>query len=225
MDRQSEAIHSDPSTPDPPAKKKRWWTRALLPPLLLGSVLGLLAAPLACTATVYPPADPSQPTAIFLLDHGRTPSLVLPVEGGGMVRYAYGDWNYYAMGKRGFLDSVLALFWPTQGTLGRLEMHGPVAAESIRDQLGVGIENLYEIRVPRAEVDRLREDLDELFRKNTDTLVYSASAEFYFVHHPERYTYFHNSNHVIADWLERLGAEVTGPTFYSTWETADPKEE
>jgi hypothetical protein len=37
------------------------------------------------------------------------------------------------------------------------------------------------------------------------------------VHHPQRYTWFWNSNHQTAAWLEEPGCEVRGAAFASRW--------
>jgi hypothetical protein len=167
--------------------------------------------------TLIPPADVREPTTVFLLDHGRTSSLVLPDQGGGMVRYGYGDWDYYALRRTGARDAIAALFSPTQGALGRWPLRGPISVESVRRQLRLDIEHLYEIEVECRAVQQLREALERIYRDNMDTLVVTELVEFAFVHHPEPYTAFHNSNHVVADWLRNLGVETRGSACCSAW--------
>ncbi|MGD8699334.1 MAG: hypothetical protein PVJ43_08595, partial [Gemmatimonadales bacterium] len=46
----------------------------------------------ACTNVIVPPAEPLAPQTVFVIDHGRHASLVLPAPDSGLVRYAFGDW-------------------------------------------------------------------------------------------------------------------------------------
>jgi hypothetical protein len=201
--------------------RRRWLVWALRGLGLAGLGLLLLASPMACPTTVVPPADPADPVTVFLLDHGRTPSLILPAPGGRMTRYVYGDWNYYALRNTGLGDGLNALLWPTQGTLGRRELPGPPDPEAVRDQVRVSIENLYPLVVGGAESERLRARLDAEHRAG----LAAGSAEAYdleFVPHPVRYTYFHNSNHMVAGWLRELGCSTRGPAFNSLWRVTSP---
>lgn len=49
-----------------------------------------------CVAHVQPPRVERGAQKVFLVDHGRHPSLVLPHGEGRAVRYAYGDWKWFA---------------------------------------------------------------------------------------------------------------------------------
>lgn len=188
--------------------------------LALAFAVVLLALPQACTNTIVPPASPADPVAVFLLDHGRTPSLVVPTDDGGMVRYAYGDWDYYALRQNDLWHGTLALFWPTQGALGRMELPGPPTSEAVRAQAGVGIEHLYRIEVERGAARQLQQHLDDIFHQHLDTLVCNEPYRLDFVHHPKRYTYLWNSNHAVANWLEQMGVRVRGLAFASKWRVA-----
>ena len=53
----------------------RWTARAVL---LVGIGLGLLATPLVLTTRIIPPLAPHDPVMVIVVDHGDTPSLVLP---------------------------------------------------------------------------------------------------------------------------------------------------
>jgi hypothetical protein len=158
---------------------------------------------------------------VLLLDHGRTASLILPDETGSAIRWAYGDWNYYALRRTSLWDGAAALFWPTQGALGRMELGGPVEIESVRLRLGrIGFDHAHLLRVERSAAARLHLQLTGLYEANAATEVRTPSVGLHFVHHPIRYTWFHNSNHVTAAWLRRLGCRVSGPTARSNWRVA-----
>ena len=169
-----------------------------------------------CVTTIIPPAEPLQPTAVFVVDHGRTASLVIPRADGSMLRYAYGDWNYYALGKTDLAHGIAALLWPTQGALGRAELEGPVTLPSVRRQVS-SIEYVHPVSVAEARVRAFEQDMEELYRSALDTQVHNTAYGLSFVHHPKPYTYFGNSNHAVAEWLRTLGCTTRGLAFHSRW--------
>lgn len=184
---------------------------------------GLLAATLTgCVTVVRPPAAPADPVEVYLLDHGRTPSLVLPDGDGGSTRWAYGDWRWYALGEHGLPEAVAALFRPTQAGLGRQELGATAEGPAVREALSVPVEELYPIRVERGQAAALAERLDRLFRLRSATLATNEDSGLDFVHHPVPYTLLHNSNRVVAGWLRELGCEVRGRAILSRWKLVPP---
>ncbi len=188
--------------------------------LLLTGLLCLTA----CTNVVVPPPKPVQPSRVFLIDHGRHASLVLPGPDSGTVRYSYGDWRYYALRKTGFIETSSATLWRTQAGLGRRELPEPPTAAGVRRAVKVSIEAMYEVTVGSEEIRRLRRRLDGLFHANLDTHVYNAPYDLEFVHHPRPYTVFHNSNRVVALWLRDLGCRVHGLLLFSKWRVETPED-
>lgn len=178
-------------------------------------IVGLLLLTQVVPTTVTPPARPASPVTVFLVDFGRTPALVLPVSDSTMICYVYGDWNYYALRNRGVFDALAALFWPTQGALGRKEIAGPPDPETVRREIGTSIEYLHAFEVERETVERLHAALDQLYRDGLGTAVPSHGMTF--VHHPRPYTYWSNSNRMTAEWMRQLGCKVRGPAFNSWW--------
>jgi hypothetical protein len=183
--------------------------------LFICAIVAAQTIPLAIPTTIVPPPNPAKPTAVFLIDYGKTPSLVLPVGDNRMVAYAYGDWAYYALRRQGPFDGIAALLWLTPGTLGRRVFLGPITAQTVRRTLDYEIEELLEFTVERADVDRLRAKLDRIREDHasTATLFYGMT----FVRHPKSYTYWSNSNRVTAGWLRELGCKTRGPAFSSWW--------
>lgn len=185
---------------------------------MAATVLGLLALPMACSAIIHPPQDVQDPVEVLLLDHGRTASLILPDQTGSAVRWTYGDWNYYALRQTTLWHGAVALFWPSRSALGRKELGGPVQEDSVRHRLGgIGVDQVYVIRVERSCADTLHAELASLYHDNLSSLHRTPEVGLEFVHHPVRYTWFNNSNHMIALWLRRMGCRVSGPTFFSRW--------
>jgi hypothetical protein len=71
-------------------------------------------------------------------------------------------------------------------------------------------------------VRALHAELERTFADHTDTALFNDAYHLTFVHHPRSYTYFYNSNHMVADWLRELGCQVRGPAYHSRWNVADP---
>ncbi len=186
----------------------------------LPKAIALLAWLTACTTTVVPPPSPTEPRPVFILDHGRHTSLVLP-HPQGLVRYAYGDWQWYAEVETGPTEATSAVLWPTRAALGRRVMEAPPTAQGVRHALKVGIQHLHTICVPAADADALRSRLDAIFRANLATAKFNAAYDLEFVEHPEPYSACHNSNHVVAEWLQQMGSGVEGSAFWAAWEVED----
>ncbi|MFN4091167.1 MAG: hypothetical protein ACK4QW_19260 [Alphaproteobacteria bacterium] len=178
---------------------------------------GALLTLAACAAVVEPPPAPERPVRAALLDHGRHASLLLERPGEGMVRYSYGDWDWYALGRTSVGQGSAALLWPTQGALGRRRLPGPATPEAATAQVRVAIEDALWFDVEAAKAQALADELDSVFAANADTLVYNRAFDLELVHHPDRYTLTNNSNRRVADWIEALGGQVAGPVLLSDW--------
>ncbi len=173
-----------------------------------------------CATTVIPPPSPAQPLSVLLLDHGRHTSLVLP-DNGASVRYAYGDWRWYAEGKTGFASGFAALFLSTDAALGRSDLSVPTDLRLVERTLTVGIEQLWAIEVEAEAVERLRQRLDSIHAAGAPKL-FSPSADLLFAPHPDPYHLMHNSNTVVAEWLDALGCEVRGGAMTANWRVVEP---
>lgn len=175
-----------------------------------------------CGYTLNPPALPSNPTQVFLLDHGRHSSLVLPTKGNEMIRYSYGDWDWYALNKRGFRSAGHALLQSSPAALGRQIFYSVPLEESVRRAVQVNIENIISIMVERDRVDLLNTRLEHIFAENRQHIHHNPSYGVDFVPHPAHYSLSNNSNKVVAKWLRELGVEVRGGGPFSRWKLAAP---
>ena len=172
---------------------------------------------------MYPPQQVADPVQAGILDHGRTASLIVEVPGGGMVRYAYGDWTWYALDRTGPVEGSAALLWRSEAALGRMELPGPFSPAAVAREVRVGLEDTLYLTVDARDVRRLVDHLDRIFEENRARSVYNETHHLVFVPHPEPYSMFHNSNHMVAAWLEQLGCRVEGPALLSSWRRgADP---
>ncbi|MEX2481396.1 MAG: hypothetical protein WD928_11085 [Gammaproteobacteria bacterium] len=170
----------------------------------------------SCSNTVViPPESPREPVPVFLLDHGLHTSLVLPAPDGTMTRYAYGDWRYYAERKTGLGHAIAALSWPTESALGRRHLPGPATEAAVRVQVRVGIQEVSSLWVEASRVADLRGRLNSWFEQAP--VLESPSVELGFVPYPHPYSLGHNSNTMIAHWLEDLGAEVSRKPLRAGW--------
>src|SRR5690606_1475260 len=186
------------------------WRRG--PALAVAALLWLWG----CAATVYPPRDVAEPAAVGILDHGRHTSLIVAVPE-GMIRYSYGDWNWYALRRTGPIEGTRALLWPTKAGLGRRQLPGPFSPEAVSEQVRVAIEEAVYLTVERPALHRLVARLDGIFDQNRAAAVYNEPYDLWFVPHPVPYSLAHNSNGMVAAWLEQLGCRVEGTPLFAIW--------
>jgi hypothetical protein len=187
-----------------------------------------IATPLwlvACATTVFPPQRVADPAQIGVLDHGHHASLVLEMPGGGMRRYSYGDWQWYALRQTGPAEASSALLWPSQAALGRRELPGPFSPSAVSREVRVPIEHALYLTVDARDVRRLVDGLDRIFYENRAGSIYNEAYDLVFVPHPDPYSMVHNSNQVVADWLEQMECRVEGTALFSVWRrgTTAPK--
>lgn len=175
-----------------------------------------------CTTLVVPPAGVAHPTDVALLDHGRHSSLVIGREDGTAVRYAYGQWQWYALRKTGPVEASAALFTASPSALGRQELGMPVSAPGLGRAIDVRLEDRHLVTVETEAARRLLARLDAIFFANFEERVVNPSYNLVFVPHPEPYTLSHNSNSVVADWLRGLGCEVEGAELWARWRIEAP---
>jgi hypothetical protein len=175
----------------------------------------------ACAATYVVAPPPLAPTAarvlVAVLDHGRHSSLVIGIPDGRMVRYAYGDWGWYAEGKTGTAEGYAALFRETPGALGRRVMAGPLTAEALHRQVRVVIEDMLMLDVDAAAAQRLVDKLDGIAEASRAHMLTNQQVDLDFFPHPVPYTEAHSSNRVLAGWLREMGAEVEGDGLTADW--------
>lgn len=190
------------------------------PPFVTAAAGCAMWALAGCATTVIPPERSADPVEVYVVDHGSTSSLIIPASGGGMLRYAYGDWNYYALGRKELRYGIAALFWPTQSGLGRAELRGDAGEPTVRAQ-AFSIESLHSVPVERARVREFEQRMEALFDERRDTEVENPLTGLSFVHHPRDYTYLWNSNHAVASWLRELGCGTLGPSSRARWRVRD----
>lgn len=169
------------------------------------------------TTLITQEAEAADPRPVFLLDHGRHTSLVVGTAEGTMVRYAYGDWRFYADQDMRLRAGLAALLWPTPAALARRELSGPSDEVTLLSRLRVGVRGVYGLQVPGHAADKLQQKLDEIHGREPEKHQYVEVYDFVFAPHPEPYTFFNNSNTKVAQWLRSMDVEVRGPALLSLW--------
>lgn len=181
---------------------------------LIGAALWWLSG---CTTAISPPHDVAAPARVGLLDHGLHASLVLELPDKSIVRYGYGDWDWYALGQTGVVQGSRAILWPSKAALGRRHLPGPFSPTAVSEQVRIVIEDAIYIEVEADRVRQLVERLDAIFDENIATRVHNPASDLELVKHPDAYWLLHNSNQMVGRWLESLGSEVRGFAILSIW--------
>lgn len=189
-------------------------TVAAVAPLV--GVLGLAG----CATTIHPPRSLADPVTVYLVDYGAHGSLLLPDEESGVIEYAYGDWLYFAEGRRSVWSAMRALCVLSRGTLGRRTLP-TVRGDKVQARF-YWVDGVYPFSVEKSRAIQLRERLEAEFRRNETTRLFSPLHGLTFVHHEEHYTALNNCNVVLARWIRDLGCETRGPSLFSRWKVKQP---
>lgn len=190
-----------------------------LPTRLLAAALAAAAVG-GCTTRIAPPADVMEPATVAIVDHGRHASLVVQAPDATMLRYAYGDRQWFALRRTGTTEASLAILVPSPSVLGRRRLPGPLTEAGIDRAVHVSIEQIHLITVESRNVEALVERLDAIFFGAPDPPIVNDVYGLDFAPHPVDYSLAHNSNVVVAGWLEALGSTVEGPRLWSNWHVA-----
>jgi len=168
-----------------------------------------------CTTTVVPPAHPKNPVTVYLTDYGRHSSILLPVPSGGYDEFAFGDWDFFALGDTQWRSAIRAIFNSHQSTLGRRHLQIDSNSSNIIDI--VKCDRVMQFQASKDEIEELILNLNARFRRRYTALIYSSHSELYHVPDTEHYWLLHNCNHVTAEWLSQLGCQIHGPAFLSNF--------
>ncbi len=185
-------------------RRAKWRIAAALAVLLPG-----------CAMRITPPVGPLDPVPVFVADYGRHGSLLLPDGERGAVEFAYGEWEWFALGRTGWWRVPAVLFLPTCGTLARRELGAPATRDAI--QRAVAPVVLHEVVVERARVAELRRSLEARFAQHADETVTDAFGMRFRPDHVQ-YSILHHCNSEVAAWLRALGCRVEGQPLEAAFE-------
>lgn len=172
-----------------------------------------------CTTLVVPPTQPVDPVSVMIVDYGRHSSLIFPSEEGGLVEFAYGEWKWFALMQNQWHRLPAALFWPTQGTLGRRELANHAAPELAHR---IGAQHLFAIMVERTRMAAVRDSLEQQHASQIGQKVYNQTHQLTFVPDEHDYSAFHNCNHGTCEWLESLGCKVGWTALIANFQVRPP---
>lgn len=187
------------------------WTRSVLTVSLAFFVSG-------CAWTIRPPEIPEgqESEIVFLTDYGRHARLGLPGDDERIWEWGFGDWEYYALGERGFWPSFRALSFFGRSTLARRPL--PATDDPDRFNVLAGGVRTVAFEIDRAKVADLLADLRAEWKRGTEEREpHRGHGDLSFVPAVERYHLFRNSNAKVATWLEALGCEVSGAPLLSNF--------
>lgn len=168
-----------------------------------------------CANTIRLIEDPKDPRSVYLVDLGRHTRLAVELPNGGLVEYAYGEWQWYAKMQDQWWRAPAVVLWPTQGTLGRWEWRAPGAAPRLLNAYNGLI--VLELSAEASLVDALVAELDRDFNRRSGELLRNTTYRLDFVPDGRSYWLFNNSNHAVKRWLQSLGFEVRGSGIFAEW--------
>lgn len=175
------------------------------------ATLFALAALTGCATRVEPPAAPVDPVAVVLVDWGWHSSLLLPHPESGFTEYAFGEWEWFALGNDGWWRVPAVLFWPRAGALARREWP---AAELV----AASAEATQRLLVARATSEALRSRLEVAFARGAAARAVVEGGGLEFAPVDDSFWLGHTCNAATADWLRELGCRVSGPAVTARFE-------
>lgn len=170
---------------------------------------------------IYPPKNLIEPRGVFVIDHGTHSSLAIENSRQQLIRYAYGDFRYYALRDTGLSSGAAALLFPTPATLGRAEIKGGASLENLSEQLVVAVEVIYQLEVEASAADQLISKLDSIHLIEREKHVDVPAYGLVFAPHPDDYFWAHNSSTIVADWLRDMRVELLGWGLIASWGLAE----
>src|SRR5436309_1288368 len=96
--------------------------------LALALLVVLLTSAGGCSATVAPPTNVQHPVDVFVTDYSRHSSILLPVpidQQTTYVEYAFGDYDWFALGKAKWYVGLGSMISSRCATLGRRQVFRP----------------------------------------------------------------------------------------------------
>jgi hypothetical protein len=118
-----------------------------------------------------------------------------------------GDWNWFALERTGPVEGFQALFASPRSTLSRRELAPTQDAAELSAR--VGAQMVLSLTVERERARALQRHLETRWLRRRDKAVVHPSGRI-FVPEDRRYSLFNNSVHELIQWLDALGAGVTG---------------
>lgn len=183
-----------------------------------------------CVNRVVAPVEVIAPATVYVADHGKHSSLLLPdgpaVPGDGYVQYAFGDWRCFVLNENSLLDYLRAAVLSNESALGR-ELHPTTRPTQLRRRVRA---TLTPLTVESADVSLLRRQLEAHWHRRSDEAVDNRTVRMVLVPYGDgphqRYSFLNHCNHATSRWLRRLGVQspraATFSRFVVTTDSCDP---
>lgn len=184
-------------------------------------LVGLLVLAGGCATRIIPPANPSNPVAVYVTDYGRHSSILLPMGDGHLMEYSYGDWEFYALNKYKWYIGATKLILSDGSGLGRRILPNPGDDAALQKMLNS--KRLLRVEIEQNKVMDLLSELDQRFSARIETMIYNDYLHGYFVKDESHYWLFHTCNAMTAQWLEKLGCKVSGLAVISDFQIEKPQ--
>jgi hypothetical protein len=179
----------------------------------------LLSTAGGCSTIVRPPTRPLQPVTVYLTDQFIHSSVIMPVEDGRYVEYAFGDWTYAALNRHDPFHTVRALFFSPQGALGRRYLHVDTKSKDLAPELkGITVNKVI---VDREQVRALVAKLDAKFVPSRSQAE-NPDNHFWWVTVDDSYALWSNCNTLTKSNLRDLGCGVDSRSLFAMYDVKPP---
>lgn len=196
--------------------------RCAVPVGLLALALLLVAGTAGCVNRIRPPKNVADPVIVYVADHGKHSSLLLPdgdvlPAADGYVQYGFGDWVAFVENDNSMRSYLRAAFISARSALGR-EVHETTDPAQLRRR--VAARRLEPVTVERSAANALRTDLERHWHARAAQAVDNRNVRMILVpyHGPNaRYSLWNHCNHTTARWLRRLDCTVWRMAMFSSF--------
>jgi hypothetical protein len=189
--------------------------------LIIAVAMALLlgAAGTGCSTIVRPPDHPAQPVTVYLTDEFIHSSVIVPLDDGQHVEYAFGDWTYAALNRHDPFHTFRALFFSPQGALGRRYLHiDPDSKELAPELKGITVNKFV---VDHDRVRALVAKLDARFVP-TRSQAENPDNHFWWVTVDDSYALWSNCNTLTKTNLRELGCDVENHSVFAIYDVKQP---
>ena len=167
---------------------------------------------LGCSTVLRLPPEVGEQERVYLLSYSTWGHHSLAFySDDALVEFTYGDWELFALNQRDGWTAWKNMTFRSQGALGR---------KVVAWEPGTPICPLFHacldavsFNAPAANVQALYERLQNDYALEVSSKVLNEVEQVFFVKYDVPYWGLHNCNHELADWLEALGATVSGRVF------------
>jgi hypothetical protein len=163
-----------------------------------------------------PPGRVVDPVPVYLSEYGRHTRLALPDRTAAFFEYGFGEWNFYGLEKEGLFSALRAITGLGEGALSRRQL--PFTLVESEFMRAAGSSRSARLLVERAPAENLRHELEGRWRSNAGSVAVRAWDQIPVSRDLAAYHLFGNSNHAVANWLERLGCRIRGSPMTSNFQ-------